>query len=263
MSRNCPQPCPSKGRARRSNSACRRPRPGASGRACRAAPRSASDRSAVRRSSASAAPAAWRPARGFGGGFFSSFLIASAIGSGLTGSGFFSAGFGSSFRLVLDGLRRVGFLLDRLFLDLRLRRRRGLGHDRRLLGDLADGIVDGLGFGDFLGQRLRVFLLAGLHAGHDLGKLVGRNDIDRDRILPAAFRAPWSRTTASPTPARGRAGQPTPDRLVDLDLHLSFPAPLSAVARRFMPHEPCSGMMTILALNPAVRIYPKSFIISV
>ena len=149
------------------------------------------------------------------------------------------------FRLLLDrlrlflrlalghGLRRIGLLLDRLFLDLRLRRRRGVGHDRRLLGDLADGVFDGLGLGDLLHQRLRIFLLAGLHAGDDLGELVGGDDIDGQGFFRHRLRTPWSKTTPVPTRSRGRAGQSTPasvlstltfTRLGSL-LHFGRPAP--------------------------------------
>src|ERR1700761_1172538 len=82
------------------------------------------------------------------------------------------------------GLGRIGLFLDRLFDRFGLRRRRGVGNDRRLLGDLADSVFDRrLGLGDLLHQRFRIFLVAGLHAGHGLRELIGGNHVDGDGVL--------------------------------------------------------------------------------
>jgi hypothetical protein len=85
-------------------------------------------------------------------GFGGFFLLIVRIGSGLTDPAFPRASaFPSSFLLVSTAFG--GRALRPLLLDLGLRRC-GLGRNRRLLGDLADGVVDRLGFGDF-GQRFR------------------------------------------------------------------------------------------------------------
>ena len=106
----------------------------------------------------------------------------------------------------------------------------GVGHDRRLFGDLADGVIDRPGFGDLLDQRLRIFLLAGLDAGGDLGQLIGRR-----RFRPA------STPTGGASSERARKRHQSPpehedvqgDRrnqcLVDLHLH-DFPCSTSVTS---------------------------------
>src|ERR1700712_555655 len=103
-------------------------------------------------------------ASALGTGFLaSSCLSASAIGSTLGGSGFFSIGFGSSFGLVSGtGFGGTGFFSPRFF--PRRLWQRGFGFDRRLFGDLSDGVIDRLCVGDLLDQRFRLVLFAALAA---------------------------------------------------------------------------------------------------
>src|SRR5258708_777676 len=115
-------------------------------------------------------------------------------------------------RLLLDGLRlvlglvlgdrfwRIGLFLDRLFHRLRRRFRRRGGYDFLLFGNFTDGVFDRSGIGDFLDQRLRLVLFAGLDAGGDLGELIGGDDIDRHRFRRRRFERP-----------RRKGYQPPPD----------------------------------------------------
>jgi hypothetical protein len=135
---------------------------------------------------------------------------------GFGGSGGLAActGFGGGFLFLFEGfadridLRRIRLFLDLLRLFLRLLDDLSAGRvssrpafPRPSAGGGAVSVTTGA-FSVILPTASRPawlrrlfsasgfgFLLAGLHAGHDLGKLVGRNHIDRHRIFRRNFRA--------------------------------------------------------------------------
>ena len=81
-------------------------------------------------------------------------------------------------------------------------------------------IIDRLGFGDLLDQRLRIFLLAGLHAGGDLGELVGGDDVDRQGFFGGSDFEGFGRKRHQPPPDHEDVqGDRRYQCLVDLHLH--------------------------------------------
>src|SRR5580704_5355521 len=121
-------------------------------------------------------------------------------------------------------LRRVGLLLNRLLRRFRRRIGRGVGH-HRLVGDLADGVVHRLGFGNLLHQWLRVRLGAGFDAGRDLGELIGGNDIDRQGFFGNSLEGLGRKRHQSPPEHEDVQGYRRNECLVDLHC-LKTPAPL-------------------------------------
>ena len=171
-------------------------------------------------------------------------------------------GLGLFLRLLLGNrLRRVGLLLDRLFLDLRLRRRRRLGDDRRLLSlILPTASSTGLASATFSTSGLGFSFLPVLMPAVTLASWSAEMMSTGSGLLGHRLERPGRKRDEAPPDHEDVQGNRGHKRLVDLDVHIAL-GPLLHFGDqrqaleprpRQLPHHPGHGSVIGLLVRPHI-----------